>query len=72
VSITAGAGAPVVNITGGQAVARYRLNLSVGMQNLFNQPNYSGYSGVMTSRTFLQPTSVSGVRRTTINLGLNF
>ena len=42
------------------------------MQNLFNQPNYNGYSGVMTSRTFLQPTSVSGVRRTTVNLGLSF
>jgi hypothetical protein len=72
VSITASAGAPTVNITGNQAVARYRLNLSVSMQNLFNQPNYNGYSGVMTSRTFLQPTSVSGVRRTTVNLNLSF
>ena len=42
------------------------------MQNPFNQPNYNGYSGVMTSRTFLQPTSVSGVRRTTVNLSLTF
>jgi hypothetical protein len=73
VSITANAGAaPVVNITGGQAVARYRLSLSVSMQNLFNQPNYNGYSGVMTSRNFLQPTSASGVRRTTVNMGLSF
>ena len=72
VSITSGAGAPIVNITGGQAVARYRLNLSVSMQNPFNQPNYNGYSGVMTSLTFLQPTSVSGVRRTTVNLSLTF
>jgi hypothetical protein len=72
VSIQAGAGVPIVNITGNQAVARYRLSLSVSMQNLFNQPNYNGYSGVMTSRTFLQPTSVSGVRRTTVNLSLSF
>jgi hypothetical protein len=72
VSITANAGAPTVNITGNQAVARYRLNLSVSMQNPFNRPNYNGYSGVMTSTNFLQPTSASGVRRTTVNLGLSF
>jgi len=44
----------------------------VNMQNLFNRPTYSGYSGVLTSPSFLQPTSVSGVRRTTINLNLTF
>ena len=53
-------------------VARYRLNLSVNMQNLFNRPTYSGYSGVLTSPTFLQPSSASGVRRTTMNINLTF
>ena len=35
-------------------------------------PTYSGYSGVLTSPSFLQPTSASGVRRTTINANLTF
>jgi hypothetical protein len=73
VSITQAAGGALsVNVAGSQPVARYRLNLSVNMQNLFNRPTYSGYSGVLTSLNFLQPTSVSGVRRTTINLNLTF
>jgi len=42
------------------------------MQNLFNRPTYGGYSSVITSPTFLQPTSASGVRRTTINANLTF
>jgi hypothetical protein len=72
VSITSAAGALSVNVADAQAVPRYRLNLSVNMQNLFNRPTYSGYSGVLTSPTFLQPTSASGVRRTTINMNLTF
>ncbi len=72
VSITSNAGALTVNTTGGQQVARYRLSLSANVQNVFNQPTYNGYSGVMTSTNFLQPTSASGVRRTTLNLGLSF
>ena len=71
-SITSNAGALTVNTTGGQQVARYRLSLSANVQNVFNQPTYNGYSGVMTSTNFLQPTSASGVRRTTVNLGLSF
>ena len=73
VSITQAAGGALsVNVAGSQPVPRYRLNLSVNMQNLFNRPTYSGYSGVITSPTFLQPTSASGVRRTNINLNLTF
>jgi outer membrane receptor protein involved in Fe transport len=73
VSITSGAGgAPTVNMIASQAQARYRLTLSVNIQNLFNRPVYGGYSGVMTSRNFLQPTSATSVRRTTVNLGLTF
>ncbi len=73
VSITQAAGGALsVNVSDSQAVARYRLNLSVNMQNLFNRPTYSGYSGVITSPSFLQPTSASGVRRTKINANLTF
>jgi hypothetical protein len=73
VSITqAAGGALTVNVANSEAVARYRLNLSVNMQNLFNRPTYSGYSGVLTSPLFLQPTSASGVRRTTMNINLTF
>ena len=73
VSITqAAGGALTVNVANSEAVARYRLNLSVNMQNLFNRPTYGGYSGVITSPSFLQPTSASGVRRTTINMNLTF
>jgi hypothetical protein len=72
VSITSAAGALSVNVADSQAVPRYRLNLSVNIQNLFNRAIYGGYSGVITSPTFLQPTSASGVRRTTINMNLTF
>jgi hypothetical protein len=73
VSITqAAGGALTVNVANSEAVARYRLNLSVNIQNLFNRPTYGGYSGVLTSPSFLQPTSASGVRRTNININLTF
>ena len=61
-----------VSPTAVQAVPRYRLNLSVSVQNLFNRPVYSGFSGVMTSPFFLQPTSASGVRRVTFNMNVSF
>ena len=73
VSITQAAGGALsVNVANSEAVARYRLNLSVNIQNLFNRPTYGGYSGVLTSPSFLQPTSASGVRRTNININLTF
>jgi hypothetical protein len=73
VSITqAAGGALTVNVANSEAVARYRLNLSVNIQNLFNRPTYNGYSGVLTSPSFLQPSSASGVRRTNININLTF
>ena len=61
-----------VNPTAAQAVPRYRLNLSVSIQNLLNEPVYSGFSGVMTSPFFLQPTSASGVRRVTFSMNVSF
>ena len=46
------------------------LNLSV--QNLTNRANYSGFSGVMTSPYFLQPTSVSNPRQVDLSVRFNF
>ncbi len=61
-----------VNPTGMQTTPRYRLNVAVNIQNVFNQSSYSGYSGVMTSPFFLQPTSASGFRRVTFNTNVSF
>jgi hypothetical protein len=61
-----------VNPTGQQTTPRYRLTASVNVQNLFNQAAYSGFSGIMTSPFFLQPTQASGMRRITFNMGMSF
>ncbi len=61
-----------VNPTGQQTLPRYRLTASVNVQNVFNQPSYSGFSGIMTSPFFLQPTQASGMRRITFNMGMSF
>jgi Carboxypeptidase regulatory-like domain len=61
-----------VNPTGAQTMPRYRLGISLNVQNVFNQPVYSGFSGVMTSPFFLKPTSASGVRRVTLNTTVSF
>jgi hypothetical protein len=61
-----------VNTTGAQTQPRYRLNVSVNIQNLLNQAAYSGFSGIMTSPFFLQPTSASGMRRVTFNTNVSF
>ena len=57
---------------GGPAAPRYRLNFGVNIENPTNRANYSGYSGVMTSAFFRQPTTAYGVRRITFNVGLSF
>jgi hypothetical protein len=61
-----------VNPTAAQTTPRYRLNVSVGIQNLFNQPVYSGFSGFMNSPFFLRPTRADGVRRVTFNTNVSF
>jgi hypothetical protein len=55
-----------------QTQPRYRLNLAVNIQNLFNHAVYSGYSGAMNSQFFLQPTRADGVRRITFNANVSF
>ena len=63
-------------LTVGQAAAtttpRYRLSVSLNINNLFNRPFYGGYEGVVTSKFFMQPTSAQGVRRINIRTTMSF
>ncbi|MEO7192244.1 MAG: carboxypeptidase regulatory-like domain-containing protein [Vicinamibacterales bacterium] len=72
VQITSSGGQLVVNPAASQAAPRYQLNIGVQISNLTNHANYTGYTGVMTSKLFLQPTQSDGVRRTTFNLNVSF
>lgn len=72
VSITSNAGILSASVTGGQSVPRYRLLLGMSVQNLTNHANYSGYSGVVTSRFFLQPVTANGERQVTFNATVSF
>ena len=72
VQISGGPGGLTVNPTGMQTQPRYRLNLGVNIQNLFNHPVYSGYNGAMNSPFFLQPTRADGVRRIRFNTTMSF
>jgi hypothetical protein len=57
---------------GGSGQPRYRMNVFVNVQNLTNRQNLGGYSGVMTSPFFMQPTFASNPRRVDIGLGMTF
>jgi hypothetical protein len=56
--------------SGGADEKRWRFELFVAATNIFNNVNLLGYSGVMTSPFFLQPTSAAPPRR--IELGARF
>jgi len=59
-------GAPM----GGSAPSRYRMNFSIGVQNLTNRVNHTGWNGTLTSPFFGQSTSVGAPRK--INVGVSF
>ncbi len=61
-----------INPTGMQTQPRYRLNIGVNVQNLLNHATYTGFSGIMTSPFFLQPTTATGWRRVTFNTTVSF
>jgi hypothetical protein len=42
------------------------------IQNLLNQPVYSGFSGIETSTFFLKQTQATGLRRLTFNMNVSF
>ena len=69
IMIPAPGAAPTV-MTAAAPATRYRLGFFVQMQNLTNHANYGGYSGVLTSRFFGQPTNVLNPRK--IDFGVNF
>jgi hypothetical protein len=56
----------------GGAPSRYRLNAFVNFQNLTNRQNLGGYSGVMTSPFFMQPTFASNPRFVNMGVSMNF
>jgi hypothetical protein len=65
-------GALSVSTMAAQAQPRYRINIGANITNLLNRPQYSGFSGIITSPYFLQATSANGQRRITFNANLSF
>lgn len=51
---------------------RYRMSVNVFVNNLTNRVNYMGYSGVLTSRFYGQPTMAQGARRIQAAMNLQF
>ena len=61
-----------VNPTAATTTPRYRLNISVNINNLWNQPVYGGFSGIIGSPYFLQPTAANQLRRITFSTNVSF
>lgn len=62
--------APAGGAPGGPG--RYAMNVFVNVQNLTNHQNLGGYSGVMTSPFFMQPTFAVNPRRVDLGMSMNF
>lgn len=69
VMIRTGGGMPMGG-PGGSGDDRYRIELYASAQNITNHHNYIGYSGIITSPFFQQPTNVMNPRK--IELGMRF
>jgi hypothetical protein len=65
-----GGEAPLGGFSGGAENKRWRFEVYLAAQNVFNHTNWFGYSGVMTSPFFGRPTSASSPRK--IELGTRF
>jgi len=65
-----GGGAMAAGFGGGAADKRFRIEVYATAQNLLNRANYVGYSGVITSPFFGQPTSVMNPRK--VQFGVRF
>jgi hypothetical protein len=61
---------PMGGFSGGAEDKRWRMELYVAATNLLNHTNLLGYSGVMTSPFFGQPTSAGPARK--IEVGARF
>jgi len=69
-----GGGGDMLNAIGGGGAEdkRVRFELFVSAQNLFNHVNPTGYSGVMTSPFFGEPTAAMPARRIDVGLRMGF
>ncbi len=65
-------GGLAVSQAAAQSAGRYRLSVTVNVQNLTNHGNLTGYTGTLTSINFGQPTTVLGTRKVDIGMGLSF
>jgi len=65
-------GVPQAQTFAAPQTGRFRLGISVNAQNLTNRSNYTGYTGVMTSRLFGQARDVSNPRRFDISANFGF
>ena len=59
-------------VQAGAPVAKYRMVIGINAQNITNHANYVGYSGIITSPFFGQPTAVVNPRKVDVTVGLNF
>ena len=70
IGVIGGGGGPQV-VSVNNSGARFRLQFVVQVQNVTNNANYSGYSGVLTSPFFGQPTYVQSRRKVDMGVQLN-
>jgi hypothetical protein len=68
--IGGGGGGMAAGFGGGANTKRFRIEVYLSGQNLLNRANYVGYSGVVTSPFFGQPTNVMNPRK--LQAGLRF
>jgi hypothetical protein len=61
---------PMGGFSGGADDKRWRIELYLAGTNLLNHTNLTGYSGVMTSPFFGEPTSAGPARK--LELGMRF
>jgi hypothetical protein len=58
--------------TGGGAPQRYKLSIYANINNLTNHANLTGFSGVMTSPFFMNPTGVQNPRKVDMGMNISF
>jgi hypothetical protein len=56
----------------GPAAPRYRMSLYININNLTNHANLTGFSGIVTSPFFMQPTAVQNPRRVDVGMNVAF
>ena len=71
-SVGGGAGDLLGSLGGGADNKRVRIELFASASNLFNNVNPLGYSGVMTSPFFRQPTAAGPARKIDVGMKIGF